>query len=215
MPRLCDTAHLGASRRYSSDVALQCSDKLASGRGAYAHLQRNISHICTCKWPSFLFHMHGNAMQVKQYFNTTGFERWNKIYGETDEVNKVQLDIRNVRGRCLPVFFWSWEPGPVYACKGVNDMPVHGIRSFQNYVCLRLVEPMYARAVLARRQCKDPAVQQDPCPTFWCCPGVCNLWDPGVCLLHVSVHPPAPSHACMYVRTRMCERGRYTCALCK
>ena len=28
------------------------------------------------------------------YFNSTGFERWNKIYGETDDVNKVQLDIR-------------------------------------------------------------------------------------------------------------------------
>lgn len=31
---------------------------------------------------------------VRSYFNTKGFERWNKIYGETDEVNKVQLDIR-------------------------------------------------------------------------------------------------------------------------
>jgi magnesium-protoporphyrin O-methyltransferase len=26
---------------------------------------------------------------VKSYFNGTGFERWNKIYGETDDVNKV------------------------------------------------------------------------------------------------------------------------------
>lgn len=31
---------------------------------------------------------------VKTYFNTEGFNRWQKIYGETDEVNKVQLDIR-------------------------------------------------------------------------------------------------------------------------
>lgn len=31
---------------------------------------------------------------MRNYFNTAGFERWNKIYGETDEVNKVQLDIR-------------------------------------------------------------------------------------------------------------------------
>ena len=37
----------------------------------------------------------GNELEaVKKYFNTAGFERWNKIYGETDEVNKVQLDIR-------------------------------------------------------------------------------------------------------------------------
>lgn len=32
--------------------------------------------------------------QVKTYFNTSGYERWKKIYGETDEVNKVQMDIR-------------------------------------------------------------------------------------------------------------------------
>jgi magnesium-protoporphyrin O-methyltransferase len=31
---------------------------------------------------------------VKDYFNAKGFERWRKIYGETDEVNKVQKDIR-------------------------------------------------------------------------------------------------------------------------
>ena len=31
---------------------------------------------------------------VREYFNTSGFERWRKIYGETDDVNKVQLDIR-------------------------------------------------------------------------------------------------------------------------
>ncbi len=31
---------------------------------------------------------------VASYFNTQGFERWRKIYGETDDVNKVQLDIR-------------------------------------------------------------------------------------------------------------------------
>lgn len=35
------------------------------------------------------------AASVKNYFDTTGFERWNKIYGETEDVNKVQLDIRN------------------------------------------------------------------------------------------------------------------------
>ncbi len=32
----------------------------------------------------------GDEMEsVKTYFNGTGFERWNKIYGETDDVNKV------------------------------------------------------------------------------------------------------------------------------
>jgi magnesium-protoporphyrin O-methyltransferase len=31
---------------------------------------------------------------VKDYFNSTGFERWQRIYGD-GEVNKVQMDIRN------------------------------------------------------------------------------------------------------------------------
>ncbi len=31
---------------------------------------------------------------VKDYFNAVGFERWRRIYGETEEVNKVQKDIR-------------------------------------------------------------------------------------------------------------------------
>jgi magnesium-protoporphyrin O-methyltransferase len=34
------------------------------------------------------------AESVRNYFNTVGADRWKKIYGETDEVNKVQLDIR-------------------------------------------------------------------------------------------------------------------------
>ena len=31
---------------------------------------------------------------VKDYFNSTGFDRWRRIYGNTDEINKVQRDIR-------------------------------------------------------------------------------------------------------------------------
>ena len=31
---------------------------------------------------------------VKEYFNATGFDRWRRIYGETEDVNKVQKDIR-------------------------------------------------------------------------------------------------------------------------
>lgn len=31
---------------------------------------------------------------VRAYFNSTGFDRWRKIYGSTDDVNRVQLDIR-------------------------------------------------------------------------------------------------------------------------
>lgn len=31
---------------------------------------------------------------VKEYFTNDGFQRWKKIYGDGDDVNKVQLDIR-------------------------------------------------------------------------------------------------------------------------
>ena len=33
--------------------------------------------------------------EVREYFNNEGFNRWNKIYSDSDEVNNVQLDIRN------------------------------------------------------------------------------------------------------------------------
>ncbi|PIA32802.1 hypothetical protein AQUCO_04300020v1 [Aquilegia coerulea] len=36
----------------------------------------------------------GDKEVVREYFNGNGFDRWKKIYGETDDVNKVQLDIR-------------------------------------------------------------------------------------------------------------------------
>ena len=32
--------------------------------------------------------------EVKGYFETTGFERWNRIYSDSDEVNNVQRNIR-------------------------------------------------------------------------------------------------------------------------
>jgi methylase of polypeptide subunit release factors len=50
--------------------------------------------------------------QVKNYFNTEGFSRWQKIYGETDEVNKVQLDIRTGHAVTVEkVLAWFQEEG--------------------------------------------------------------------------------------------------------
>jgi SAM-dependent methyltransferase len=43
-----------------------------------------------------------------------GFERWNKIYGETDDVNKVQLDIRTGHAQTVDkVLNWLDEEGGV------------------------------------------------------------------------------------------------------
>jgi magnesium-protoporphyrin O-methyltransferase len=36
-----------------------------------------------------------DKVEVEEYFNGEGFNRWNKIYSESDEVNSVQLNIRD------------------------------------------------------------------------------------------------------------------------
>lgn len=36
----------------------------------------------------------GDKEVVREYFNNSGFQRWKKIYGDTDDVNRVQKDIR-------------------------------------------------------------------------------------------------------------------------
>jgi hypothetical protein len=43
----------------------------------------------------FLSQTVDDKTEVREYFNTEGFSRWNKIYSDSDEVNSVQLDIRN------------------------------------------------------------------------------------------------------------------------
>ena len=37
---------------------------------------------------------NNEKVEVTQYFNGTGFDRWNRIYSESDDVNKVQKNIR-------------------------------------------------------------------------------------------------------------------------
>ncbi len=37
---------------------------------------------------------NNEKLEVTQYFNGTGFDRWNRIYSESDDVNKVQKNIR-------------------------------------------------------------------------------------------------------------------------
>ncbi|BDA51474.1 probable ubiquinone biosynthesis O-methyltransferase at C-terminar half [Coccomyxa sp. Obi] len=55
---------------------------------------------------------------VKGYFNTVGFERWNKIYGTTDEISSVQMDIREGHAVTVDkVLNWLAEEGGV---KGVS-----------------------------------------------------------------------------------------------
>jgi magnesium-protoporphyrin O-methyltransferase len=50
--------------------------------------------------------------EVKGYFETTGFERWNRIYSDSDDVNKVQRNIRIGHQKTVDaVLSWLQEQG--------------------------------------------------------------------------------------------------------
>ena len=49
---------------------------------------------------------------VKDYFNQKGFDRWRRIYGETDDVNKVQKKIRQGHQQTIDtVIEWLKDDG--------------------------------------------------------------------------------------------------------
>lgn len=49
---------------------------------------------------------------VKDYFNQKGFDRWRRIYGETDDVNKVQKKIREGHQQTIDtVVKWLQDDG--------------------------------------------------------------------------------------------------------
>ena len=51
-------------------------------------------------------------VEVKDYFETTGFERWNRIYSDSDAVNKVQRNIRIGHQKTVDeVLAWLQEQG--------------------------------------------------------------------------------------------------------
>ena len=59
--------------------------------------------------------------EVREYFNTEGFSRWNKIYSESDDVNSVQLDIRNGHDQTIQkILNWIQADGDI-AGKSVCD----------------------------------------------------------------------------------------------
>ncbi|KAI0560058.1 Mg-protoporphyrin IX methyl transferase [Gracilaria domingensis] len=51
---------------------------------------------------------------VTEYFNNTGFDRWNRIYSEDGEVNSVQLDIREGHAQTVDkILKWLDDDGDV------------------------------------------------------------------------------------------------------
>ena len=59
--------------------------------------------------------------EVREYFNTEGFNRWNKIYSESDDVNSVQMDIRDGHDQTIQkILNWIQDDGDI-AGKSVCD----------------------------------------------------------------------------------------------
>lgn len=59
--------------------------------------------------------------EVREYFNSEGFNRWNKIYSESDDVNSVQLDIRSGHDQTIQkILNWIQADGDI-AGKTVCD----------------------------------------------------------------------------------------------
>ncbi len=53
-------------------------------------------------------------IEVVNYFNGTGFDRWNRIYSESDDVNKVQKNIRIGHQKTVDdVIGWLKEDGKI------------------------------------------------------------------------------------------------------
>ena len=61
-----------------------------------------------------LFSAVDDKTEVREYFNTEGFSRWNKIYSESDDVNSVQLDIRTGHDQTIQkILNWIKDDGDI------------------------------------------------------------------------------------------------------
>ena len=68
-----------------------------------------------------LFSSVDDKTEVREYFNNEGFNRWNKIYSDSDEVNSVQLDIRDGHDQTIQkILNWISDDGDI-AGKTVAD----------------------------------------------------------------------------------------------
>ncbi len=109
---------------------------------------------------------------VREYFNATGFDRWRRIYG-TEEVNKVQLDIRKGHQQTVDrVLAWLQADGNLQGLSicdagcGVGSLSIPlgqaGAMVYGSDISEKMVEEAYERA-------KSP-VRSHPYD-FFCSPG--------------------------------------------
>jgi hypothetical protein len=79
-----------------------------------ASLNNNNKIITQTPTTTQLFSTVDDKTEVREYFNNEGFSRWNKIYSDSDEVNSVQLDIRNGHDQTIQkILNWVKDDGDI------------------------------------------------------------------------------------------------------
>lgn len=146
---------------------------------------------------------------VRDYFNSVGFHRWRRIYGE-EEVNFVQKDIRKGHGQTVEtVLAWLESVGDRTICDagcGVGSLSLPLAQRGAQVFASDISEQMVAEA---RRRQQDLLGQTDN-PQFKVCDleELAGQYDTVVCL-DVMIHYPEPealemlSHLSQRARTQL------------
>jgi magnesium-protoporphyrin O-methyltransferase len=103
---------------------------------------------------------------VREYFNSTGFDRWKRIYGD-GEVNKVQLDIRNGHQQTVDtVIGWLKDDrnlAELSICDagcGVGSLSIplaiEGAKVFSSDISEKMVEEAQQRAIKIWENSENP-----------------------------------------------------------
>jgi magnesium-protoporphyrin O-methyltransferase len=106
-------------------VAVASSVDAFSSSSSSLHAS-SLTTLSTKSTTTFLLAVSENSAiddktEVRDYFNNEGFNRWNKIYSNSDEVNTVQLDIRKGHDMTISkIINWIKEDGNI-AGKTVCD----------------------------------------------------------------------------------------------
>jgi magnesium-protoporphyrin O-methyltransferase len=160
---------------------------------------------------------------VREYFNSTGFDRWRRIYGD-GEVNKVQLDIRNGHQQTVDtVIDWLKNDGNLAdlsicdAGCGVGSLSIPlataGAKVYASDISEKMVEEGKQRALAALGNAENPtfAVQD--------LESLSGSYHTVICL-DVLIHYPQDkademiSHLCSLVESRIIlSFAPKTCAL--
>ena len=104
-------------------------------------------------------HRPDDKTVVREYFNATGFDRWQRIYGD-GEVNKVQLDIRKGHQQTVDtVMAWLEADGDLTGLTccdagcGVGSLAIPlaqaGAQVYASDISAKMVEEAQRRAELA------------------------------------------------------------------